>query len=240
MKIKKRRSIIRKTLRHKNQDKDNKNAILKFVPFLMKHFAEYVFQNGFEAEDCYLKLVLSKPADKKLYNIIDLIVIFSCSQLKNIQLLWKLFLRIEVMKIIRKQIYSKRVQNQYSKKVDEFIENSEQKQTYKFYIKYQEGLNYNNPRYSRLIGLKDIRILPNQYSVDLIKFKSSVYRILANLNKQEIDNPKERLNNFLAIIDIVKHFNQIENFCINPRNVTDKLIWHKSSYDMTKYPSDKN
>ena len=50
----------------------------------MKHFAEYVFLNGFEAEDCYLKRVLSKPADKKLYNIIDLIVIFSCSQLKNI------------------------------------------------------------------------------------------------------------------------------------------------------------
>lgn len=51
--------------------------MLKFVPFLMNNFVDFMQKFNFEAEAFYLKRVLEKkPVNESYYTIIDLIIIF--------------------------------------------------------------------------------------------------------------------------------------------------------------------
>ena len=70
-----------------------------------------------------------------------------------------------------------------------------------------ENLRHTDKKYNHLKENSDFRMLQDYYTVDPSKFKLSIYKILSNFRKYEIDKPKKRLNNFLATMDIVKHFN---------------------------------
>ncbi|KAM3137170.1 hypothetical protein pb186bvf_010716 [Paramecium bursaria] len=215
MQIVKKITKIKQDYKSKTWRLSPKIEMVKFIPFLMNNFVDFVEEFNFNAEAHYLKIILkNKQEGERIYTMFDLILIFNNSQLKNLRLLWKLFLRKRISCIILSKIQSKKIQLIYQQKVDNYINEYNLKDTYyeKIFMQIKAEENLRNFEYYQS-KLKS-QINADDYSPNQQAFKQNIQELLAAYLNEDKSDTMTHPNNFLAIIDIIKYLHDIEEFYI--------------------------